>query len=94
MLQETQRTSAPSSASVSIEHRGLDGHVQAAHDPRAGQRLLALVAGAQRHQPGHLLLGEADFLAAELGQAQILDLVRLAARPSSPRRTHASLGLL
>ena len=34
---------------------------------------------AKRHQPGHLLLGEADFLAAELGQRQILDLERFAA---------------
>ena len=34
---------------------------------------------AQRHQAGHLLLGEADFLAAELGERQILHLERLAA---------------
>ena len=42
--------------------------------------LLALVARAQRHQAGHLLLGEADFLAAELGEREVLDLERLAAR--------------
>ena len=50
------------------EHRGLNRHVQAAHDARAGERLLRAVLLAQRHQAGHLLLGEADFLAAELGQ--------------------------
>ena len=43
---------------------GLDRHVQAAHDPRARQRLLGAVLLPQRHQPGHLLLGEADLLAA------------------------------
>ena len=41
--------------------------------------VLALVARAERHQAGHLLLGEADLLAAELGQRQVLDLERLAA---------------
>ena len=46
---------------------------------RAGERLLALVALAQRHQPGHLLLGQPDFLAAELGQREVLDLERLTA---------------
>ena len=61
------------------EHGGLNRHVQAAHDARAGERLLAAVLRAQRHQAGHLLLGEADLLAAELGERQILHLVRLAA---------------
>jgi hypothetical protein len=48
--------------------------VQAAHDARAGQRLLPLVTGAESHQAGHFLLGEPDFLAAELGLRQIGDL--------------------
>ncbi len=61
------------------EHRRLDGHVQAAHDAGAGERGLALVAGAQRHQAGHLLLGQANLLAPELGERQIPDLIRLAA---------------
>ena len=47
---------------------------------RAGKRLLALVALAQRHQARHLLLGQADFLAAELGLRQILHLEGLTAR--------------
>ena len=50
------------------QHRGLHGHVQAAHDARAGQRLAASVAGANGHQAGHLVLGETDLLAAPLGQ--------------------------
>ena len=57
----------------------LHRHVQAAHHLRAGERLLRAVARAQRHQAGHLVLGEADFLAAELGEAEILDLVGFAA---------------
>ena len=62
------------------EHGRLNRHVQAAHDPGAGERTLALVALAQRHQAGHFLLGQPHFLAAELGQRQVLDLERLAAR--------------
>ena len=49
------------------EHGGLNRHVQRAHDARAGERLAA-VARAQGHQAGHLVLGQADFLAAPLGQ--------------------------
>ena len=79
MLQETQRTSAPSSAKRLDQDGGLDRHVEGAHDPGAGERVLARVALAQRHQAGHLLLGEADLLAAELGQRQILHLEGLAA---------------
>ncbi len=52
---------------------------RAAHDSRAGERALSLVALPQRHQPRHLLLGEADFLAAEFRQRQVLDLERCAA---------------
>ncbi len=56
------------------EDRGLDGHVEAPHDPLAGERLLGRVAGAKRHQAGHLLLGEADLLAAGLGEGEVGDL--------------------
>ena len=62
------------------EHAGLNRHVQAAHDAGAGQRLLALVALANRHQPGHFAFGQSEFLAAELGQIEVRDLVRDAAR--------------
>jgi hypothetical protein len=60
------------------QHRGLHRHVQRAHDLRAGERLLARIPRAQRHQSGHFVLGEADFVAAELGEAEILDLERFA----------------
>jgi hypothetical protein len=49
------------------EHGRLDRHVQAAHDLRAGQRLLPFVPVADGHQARHLLLGEAELLAAPLG---------------------------
>ena len=56
------------------EHRGLDGHVQRAGDARAGERLGLAVALAQGHEAGHLVLGELDLLAAELGEREIGDL--------------------
>ena len=40
---------------------------------------LRAVLLAQRHQAGHLLLGEPHLLAAEIGERQIFHLVRLAA---------------
>ena len=61
------------------EHRGLYGHVQAAHHLGAGQRLGGAVTPAQLHQAGHLVLGQADLLAAPLGQAHIGHFVGLAA---------------
>ena len=62
------------------QHGGLHGHVQAAHDACTGQRGLPLVARAQCHEARHLLLGEADLVAAELGEPEVGDLVRLLAR--------------
>jgi hypothetical protein len=56
------------------EHGRLHGHVQRAHDLRAGERLLPLVLGAQGHQPGHLVLGEADLVAPPLGEAEVANL--------------------
>ena len=41
--------------------------------PFSGLRLAEL--GAQRHQARHLGLGDGDFLAAPLGEADVLDLV-------------------
>ncbi len=58
------------------QHGGLDGHVQAAGDPRPGERLRRAVLPAQGHQAGHLLLGQLDFLPAPLGQRDVGDLVR------------------
>ena len=56
------------------QHGRLDGHVEGPGDPGAGQRLAHAELGAHRHQAGHLVLGEADLLAAELGQGQVGDL--------------------
>ncbi len=42
------------------EHRGLHGHVQRAGDARALQRLRRAELAAQRHQAGHLVLGQAQ----------------------------------
>ena len=57
------------------EHRGLHRHVQRAGDARAGQRLGRAELGAQGHEPRHLVLGEADLVAAGLGEGQVADLV-------------------
>ena len=56
------------------QHRGLHGHVQRAGDAGALQRLHLGVFAAQRHQAGHLVLGQIEFLAAELRQRQVGDL--------------------
>ncbi len=50
------------------EHRRLDGHVQAAGDAGAGERLGLAVLLPQGHQAGHFVLGELDFLPAPLGE--------------------------
>ncbi len=57
------------------EHGGLDRHVQRAHDAHALQRLLRAVLGAGGHQAGHLMLGDFNFLAAEIGQGDVADFV-------------------
>ena len=49
--------------------------MQRAGDARALERLRRAVLLAQRHQAGHLVLGELDLLAAEVGQADVGDLV-------------------
>ncbi len=61
------------------QHGGLHRHVERAHDLGALQRLLALVLLAERHQAGHLELGEADLVAAPLGERDVGHLVGLAA---------------
>ena len=61
------------------EDGGLNRHVEAAHDAGAGEGLPGSVLLAQRHEARHFLLGEPDFLAAELGEREILHLVRFAA---------------
>ncbi len=56
------------------EDGGLHGHVQGTGDAGAGQRLRLGVLLADRHQAGHLVLGEGDLLAAEVGQGEVGDL--------------------
>ncbi len=56
------------------EHGGLHGHVQGAGDAGAGQGLCLGVLLADRHQARHLVLGEGDLLAAEVGQGEVGDL--------------------
>src|SRR5215471_10095334 len=58
------------------QDRGLHRHVQRTSDAGATQRLRARVLGADRHQPGHLVLGEGDLLAPELREREIGDLER------------------
>ena len=62
------------------QHRRLDGHVQAAGDAGPLERLRRGVLAANRHQPGHLVLGNGDFLAAPVGQGDIRDHVIVARR--------------
>src|SRR3569623_66454 len=55
------------------QYRGLDGHVQGTGDARAFERLARGVFVADRHQTRHLGLGDADFLAAPIGEFQVGD---------------------
>ena len=55
------------------EDRRLDGHVQRARNPGALQRLGSGVLVADRHQAGHLRLGDADLFAAPFGLGGIRD---------------------
>ena len=61
------------------EDRGLDGHVQAARDPRSRERARAAVLLAHRHEAGHLVLRDADLLAAPVREGEVRDLVVRAA---------------
>ncbi len=56
------------------QHGGLDGHVNAAEDLRALERLLGGVFLAQAHQRGHFGFGDDDFAAAPGSQGNIGDL--------------------
>ena len=78
MLHDTQRTSAPSAASVSISTAVCTVMCSEPMMRAPASGCVARVLGAQRHQAGHLVLGQADLLAPELGQRQVGDLERLA----------------
>jgi arylamine N-acetyltransferase len=73
MLQEAQRTSAPSSTSVSMSTAVC---TVMCSEPvmRAPASGCVAVLLAHRHQAGHLVLGEADLLAAGLGEREVGDL--------------------
>lgn len=53
------------------EHRGLQGHVEAAGDPRSLQGLGRPVQLPHLHQARHLILGYVDGLAPPLCQANV-----------------------
>ena len=74
MLQDAQRTWAPSAMSVSMSTAVWIGHVQRPGDAGAGERLGGAVPLAQRHEAGHLVLGELDLLAPEVGEREVGDL--------------------
>ncbi len=57
------------------EHRGLNGHVQRAGDADALEGLRRRILGANRHQPGHLLLGDRDLFAAPVGERNVSNFV-------------------
>ena len=72
MLQDDQRTAAPSAIKRLDQHGRLHGHVDAANDPRAGQRpLRPRTSRAQRHQRRHFRLRQGDFPAPEIGEPNI-----------------------
>ena len=65
MLQEAQRTSAPKFHQGLDQNRSLNRHVQGAGDAGTLEGLLAAVLLTQRHQTGHLGLGDVELLATE-----------------------------
>ena len=73
MLHEAQRTSAPSAASVSISTAVwiVMCSDPAMRAPFSGLRCAELLA--QRHQARHLGFGDGQFLAAEIGEGDVLD---------------------
>ncbi len=73
MLHDAQRTSAPSAVSVSISTAvwTVMWSEPAMRAPASGLRLAEL--GAERHEARHLLLGEANLVAARLGEGQVGD---------------------
>ena len=57
------------------QHRSLDRHVQRPGHAHALERLARRVFFANRHQARHLFLGDRDFLAAPISQADVGDFV-------------------
>ena len=57
------------------EHGRLHRHVKRAGDAGALERLTRAELGTHGHEAGHLVLGEADFVAAEGSEGKVSDLV-------------------
>ena len=74
MLQLAQRTSAPSAMSVSMSTAVWTVMCSEPVMRAPASGLLAPCSRAQRHEAGHLVLGELDLLAAELGEGEVGDL--------------------
>ena len=55
------------------EDGGLDRHVQRAGDARALERLRRAELGPERHEAGHLGLGDLDLLATKIGERDVPD---------------------
>ncbi len=73
------------------QHRRLDRHVERAGDARAAERLLRRVLLADRHQAGHLGLGDRDLPAAPIGELQVGDLEIARCGPGFDCGGHGSL---
>ena len=71
MLQLLQRTSAPKFSERLDQHGRLNGHVQAAGNPGAGQRLRLAILLPQGHQARHFAFGQLDLFATPIGQGQV-----------------------
>ena len=53
------------------ENSGLDGHMKTSSNTSTFQRLQWAILLADGHQTGHLILGESDLLATEIGQLDV-----------------------
>ena len=56
------------------KYGGLNGHVKGAGDAGTLERLALAIFLAHRHEAGHLVLGQADLVATERGEADVGDL--------------------
>ena len=82
MLQLTQRTSAPRAVRVSMRTAVCTVMCSEPTMLLALERLRLAELRAQRHQAGHLVLGQLDLLAAERGQRQVGNLEVADASPA------------
>ena len=67
----TEETTTGVARLYKMQNSGLNRHVQGAGDAGTLERLVGAVLGAQRHQTGHLGLGDVELLATEIGLGQI-----------------------